>query len=134
MRLFSDPDDFMCGIYVIEFESDKKADRFIQIYKACPVWPIVTKGIKENQAFVLAVELRHQAHGDFSQEHNTLVKNPYYLGAKTVSFKRDDSLIKLFRDYELKTGYSDVIPCGSNCKDCASYQDPCQGCPAFGEL
>lgn len=82
---------------------------------------------------IVAVELKRQAHGDFSQERNTLVRTPGHLGAKAVRFKRDDSLLKLLGGYEIKTGYAGGIPCGSNCDDCKSYVNPCQGCPAHYE-
>jgi hypothetical protein len=133
MSRFSDPSDFMCGIYAIEFGSDAEAGVFIERYAGCPVWPIITQGVRENEVIIVAVELNRQAHGDFSQERNTLVRNPGYLGAKAVRFKRDDSLLKLLGGYEMKTGYSDVIPCGSDCEECASYMNPCQGCPAHYE-
>jgi hypothetical protein len=127
----SNPTDFLCGLYVFEFDSAKEAGCFIKRYSACPVWPIVTRGIDENQVFVLAMELKHQMHGDFSQEHNTLVKHPHYLGASVVRFRWDDSLMALFKGYELETGISDTIPCGSNCEACDSYKAPCRGCPAY---
>jgi hypothetical protein len=123
----------MCGTYVFEFRTESEASNFIERFRRCPIWPIVTRGLQGNQVFILALELRRQAHGDFSQEHNTLVKNPHYLGARVVRFRRDDSLIALFEGHELRTGVSDSIPCGSNCENCASYQDPCQGCPACYE-
>lgn len=131
MKIISDPNAFMCGIYVVKFDSNIEAQNFIEQYNNCPIWPIVTQGTKENEVFILAIELKNQLHGDFSQEENTLMKNPDYLGAREVNFKRNDSLMKLFNEYSLKTGYSKVIPCGSNCEKCISFKNPCQGCPAY---
>lgn len=131
MSRFSTPDDFMCGIYIISLESKVKADSFIKKYSDCPVWPIVTHSLSEDQVLVLALELKSQFHGDFSQESNTLVQNPHYLGAREIVFRRDDSLLKLLGEHRLETGYSDVIPCGANCEGCASFRNPCQGCPAY---
>jgi hypothetical protein len=134
MSRFSDPGDFVCGTYLIEFDSGGKASEFIERFRGCPVWPIVTRGPVQNQIFVLAVELRRQSHGDFSQEHNTLVHNPQYLGARAVRFRRDDDLLALFDGYELRTGYAQESPCGSDCEGCPLYRDPCRGCPARFEI
>ena len=131
MNCFSKADDFMGGIFIIELGSPEDVDKFIIRFRDCPVWPIVTKGVKENQVFILALELKHQKHGDFSQEKNTLVKNPNYLGAKEIIFKRDDSLVEIFRGHKIKTGYSSEIPCESNCEKCPRYLNPCGGCPAY---
>ena len=87
MTCFSKTDDFMGGIYIIELDSSEEVDIFIDRYRDCPVWPIMTKGIKENQVFIFAIELKHQAHGDFTQENNTLVKHPHYLGAREIIFR-----------------------------------------------
>ena len=70
MRRFSDPADFVCGTYLIEFDSRSKASDFIARLNDCPLWPIMTRGPGKNQVFVLAVELRRQSLGDFSEEHN----------------------------------------------------------------
>ncbi len=131
MTCFSNQDDFMSGLYLIDFASTGEAESFIAQYKGCPVWPIVNRGTKDNQVFILAIELKQQQHGDFSQEGNTLVLHPEYLGARKVRFRRDDSLLDLFPGHELRTGNAKEIPCGANCETCASYQNPCQGCPAF---
>jgi hypothetical protein len=131
MRSFSKKSDFMGGIYIVKLDSNKEVNKFIERYKGCPVWPIVTKGVKENQVFILAIELRWQQHGDFTQENNTLVKNPHYLGAKEILFKRDDSLIEILRGHKIQTGYSTEIPCDSNCEQCPRYLNNCQGCPAL---
>lgn len=130
MSSFSAPDDFMCGIYLVEFASPDEADRFIERYRDCPVWPVVTRGVQANQVFILAVELKRQVHGDFSQEHNTLAANPQYLGAREVRFKRDDGLLALLPGHELQTGYATAVPCGSECEACPIHQPPCRGCPA----
>jgi len=131
MNCFSKADDFMGGIYIIELGSPEDVDKFINRYRDCPVWPIVTKGVKENQVFILAIELKHQEHGDFTQENNTLVKHPHYLRAKEVIFRREDSLLELFPGHIIQTGYSSEIPCGSNCQNCPRYKNSCQGCPAY---
>jgi hypothetical protein len=133
MSQFSAPNEFMCGTYVIEFDSDIMVSTFVERYASCPVWPIVTKGPREKQVFVLAVELKRQAHGDFSPAGNTLVKNPQLLGATAVRFKRDDSLLALLGGHVIRTGYSRTIPCGSSCENCPRYKNPCQGCPAYYE-
>lgn len=130
MNIVKEENQFMSGIYVIKFKTEKEAASFISIYSTCPIWPIVTKGKNDNEVFILAVELKRQKHGDFSENNNTLVKNPHYLGAEKVNFKRDDSLINLFNNYVLKIAYSNKIPCGSNCEECNSFKSPCQGCPA----
>jgi len=131
MKIISEKNEFMSGIYVIEFNTKNEAKKFIDIYSNCPIWPIVTKGRRENEVFLFAIELKRQKHGDFLEEHNTLVKNPNYIGAKEVTFKRDDTLIGIFKNYKLKTSYSNTIPCGSNCEKCNSFKNPCKGCPAY---
>ena len=131
MGRFSRINDFMGGIYIIELESPEAVDTFIEKYRECPVWPVISKGVKGNQVFILAIELKHQQHGDFTQQNNTLVKNPHYLGAKEIIFKRDDSLLALFREHKIQTGISSEIPCGSNCEKCPLHLNPCQGCPAY---
>jgi hypothetical protein len=131
MSSFSKISDFMGGIYIIELESPEAVGEFIERYRSCPVWPVVTKGVKGNQVFILAIELKQQQHGDFTQQNNTLVKNPHYLGAKEIIFKRDDSLLALFKEHKIQTGISNEIPCGSNCVKCPQYLNPCQGCPAY---
>jgi hypothetical protein len=80
---------------------------------------------------VIALELKCQHHGDFSQQGNALVQNPEFLGASQVRFRRDDSLLNLFPNHGLDTGYADSIPCGSDCETCHSFKNPCQGCPAY---
>ena len=102
MKIISEKNEFMAGIYVIEFNTKNEAKKFIDIYSNCPIWPLVTKGRKENEVFLFAIELKRQKHGDFSEEHNTLAKNPNYIGAKEVTFKRDDTLIGIFKNYKLK--------------------------------
>ena len=131
MSIFTKVDDFMGGMYLIEFGSGENADEFIDRYQGCPVWPIITKGAQENQVLIVAIELKAQRHGDFTQENNTLVKSPHYLGAKRILFKRDDSIVGFLNDHQIQTGYASEIPCGSNCEKCPSYQNPCQGCPAY---
>jgi hypothetical protein len=123
--------DFMGGIYIIEFESTTDVDMFIERFRGCPVWPIVTRGIRDGQVFILAIELKKQKHGDFSQQNNTLVKNPHFLGAKKVIFKRDDNLVEILEGHKIETGYASKTPCRSNCKKCPRYQNSCQGCPAL---
>lgn len=131
MNIISDHNEFMSGMYIVEFETKNKADIFIDKYSNCPIWAIVTRGIRENEVLIISIELIRQRHGDFSEEENTLVKNPHFLGAKSVEFKRDDTLLEFFGNYNLKTGYSDIIPCGSKCETCHSFKNPCQGCPAY---
>ncbi len=131
MSIFDHPDDFMCGVYRITFASAQKARAFIDRYRACPVWPAVTPGRSEEEVFVLAVELKAQQHGDFSQENNTLARNPHDLGAEAVAFRRDDALFELLGGHRLETGYAGEIPCGSRCAGCPSFKTPCQGCPAY---
>jgi len=131
MSIYPSINDLMGGIYDVDFESTNEVDKFIERNRDCPVWPIVTKGFRENQVFILAIELRQQKHGDFSQKKNTLVRNPHYLGAKEINFKRDDSLVEILRGHKIKTGYSSEMPCGSNCEKCPRYLNTCQGCPAY---
>jgi hypothetical protein len=130
MSQFVVPDDFMCGIYLVVFATQEKAGDFVARFSECPVWPVVTPGVLDTQVLILALELKSQNHGDFSQSSNTLARHPELLGAKAIRFHRDDSLLGLFTRHSLDTGYADVIPCGSNCKDCASFNNPCRGCPA----
>jgi hypothetical protein len=131
MRVFSKPDDFMGGIYMIEFGFPEEAYAFMVRYEGCPVWPIMAKGRQANQVFVFSLELKEQNHGDFTQENNTLVKHPAYLGAKEILFRRDDGLVSLFPGHRIQTGYAAEIPCGSNCETCPRFRDPCRGCPAY---
>jgi hypothetical protein len=121
----------MAGIYLIDFASPVEAERFVARYENCPVWPVVTQGMESHHVFILAVELKYQQHGDFSQEGNTLVLHPEYLGAREVRFKRDDGLLDLFTGHQLTTGYADKILYGANCESCPSYHKPCWGCPAY---
>ena len=100
-------------------------------FKNCPNWPIATNGINENEVFILAVELKKQQHGDFSEENNVLVKTPEMMGAKKVRFIRVENIEKLLGKYEYKTGYADKIPCGTNCQKCPLFKKPCPGCPAI---
>jgi hypothetical protein len=122
--------EFMCGIYLFEFKSGKKCSDFIKRYSECPVWPIISKGLKRTQALVFAIELKRQKHGNFSQEENTLVMNPHFVGAERVGFVRNDQLIRLFPRHELEMGYSDSTPCDAQCENCPSFRNPCMGCPA----
>lgn len=78
----------------------------------------------------MALELKKQRHGDFTQENNTLVQNPHYLGAKEVVFRRTDELMDLFHGHAFETGKENFIPCGSNCEECPNFRNPCRGCPA----
>ena len=129
MSIITNHEEFMSGIYVVEFRTNIKAEEFVKQYSNCPIWCIVSKGLAENQVFIMSIELIRQCHGNFSQDENTLVKNPNLIGAKSVTFRRDDTLLELFNNYTLKTGYSQTIPCGSNCNTCDSFKKPCQGCP-----
>jgi hypothetical protein len=128
---FAAPDDFMSGIYLIEFPTPEKAVAFIIRFANCPAWPVVTRGTKDTEVLVLALELKCQQHGDFSQLANTLVHNPDFLGAGKIHFRRDDVLLDLFPGHGLDTAYAGEIPCGSNCEEWPSFRNPCQGCPAF---
>jgi hypothetical protein len=125
------PNDFMGGIYLVEFATREKAEAFVARFAHCPVWPVITRATRDTQVLIIALELKCQQHGDFSQQGNTLAHHPEFLGASQVQFRRDDSLLELFPGHGLDTGYADVIPCGSNCEECASFKNPCQGCPAF---
>jgi hypothetical protein len=131
MNLYTAPGDFMAGIYVMRFDTKEAAGEFVLRFSACPVWPIMARGLRANEVVVLALELAAQAHGDFSQEGNTLALNPHLLGAREVSFCRDDALLALFSVHTLETGYADAVPCGSDCEHCPSFGNPCRGCPAY---
>ncbi len=130
MPTFHEILDFMSGTYVIEFETENRAAAFARRYAACPIWPVVRQLPKGRKVFVLAVELKAQQHGDFSQEANTLVLHPKYIGAQSVRFHRDDSLLRLLDPLSLSTGSALDPPCGSNCSKCATFLAPCRGCPA----
>ena len=130
MISYSDASDFMSGFYVMDFTTPDDARRFVERYSACPVWPIVSQLGDRRRVFVLAVELRAQRHGDFSQESNTLVRHPEYVGAQRVLFRRDDALSEGLLRPSLQTGTASNPPCGSDCGRCSSYQEPCRGCPA----
>ena len=131
MKKVKEKNQFMAGMYMIEFNSKRDASDFISKYSDCPVWPILARGRKDNEVLIIAIEYKKQNHGDFTEDNNTLVEHPEYLGATEVKFKRDDSLIDLISDYTLITGYSDKIPCGSNCEQCHLFKNSCLGCPAF---
>ncbi len=133
MKTFSDEDEFMAGLYIVKFDSEEKLDEFVETYSDCPLWPIIQRREKGDEALVFALELKRQKHGDFSQEDNALASHPEWLGAQEIEFIRDDELFKLVDDHELKTGYSDTIPCGSSCESCPRFKDPCRGCPAYYE-
>ncbi|HHX66083.1 MAG TPA: hypothetical protein GX702_14490 [Chloroflexi bacterium] len=130
MSRYNAPEDFMGGVYVIRFETADEAGDFLAQYSACPVWPVMTRGLRPNEVVVLALEPVAQHHCDFSQENNSLVLNPDYLGAEAVMFRRDDGLLDLFPRHSLETGYADEPPCGSDCGRCPSFREPCRGCPA----
>ncbi|KPJ88328.1 MAG: hypothetical protein AMJ53_17000 [Gammaproteobacteria bacterium SG8_11] len=130
MSRYTVPKDFMCGLYTIRFGSEREANHFIKRFSGCPVWPILSHGLKKNDVVILALELKEQRHGDFTQENNTLVRNPHYLGAEEVVFRRTDELLDLFTGHTLETGKEDFTPCGSNCEECPLFKNPCQGCPA----
>ncbi len=127
---FRGTEKFMGGIYVMEFETGERAARFVSTYSACPMWPVVARLPNPRQVFILAIELRAQQHGDFTQDSNTLTQRPELVGARSVVFRRDDGLLELFVDHSLRTGLLAHAPCGSECLKCPSYLAPCRGCPA----
>lgn len=131
---YFDPDEMRCGLYIISFEQREEALKFIARFKACPNWPILTTGPNENEVFVLALELKRQQHGDFSEDNNPLVKAPSMIGARKASFIRIDNFQKLFGSYVFKTAYAAKPPCGADCNTCPLFQSPCQGCPAVFQL
>lgn len=120
----------MSGTYVIEFETVNLAEEFVRRYAACPIWPVVSQVLERRKVFVLAVELKAQQHGDFSQDANTLALHPKHVGALSVRFYRDDSLLRMLDPLSLSTGSALDPPCGSNCDTCATFLAPCRGCPA----
>lgn len=134
MKAYSNPDEMLCGLYALETENREQAAELISKFAHCPNWPIVQPGFKENEVFVLAVELKRQCHGDFSEGNNTLVKNPGLVGAMKVRFVRIHNVRELVGSYEFRTGYADRPPCGADCAKCPVFQNPCQGCPAQFEL
>ena len=121
---------FRCGLYAVTFETPEQAADFVARYRACPNWPVIAVGPTAHQVFIVAIELRCQQHGDFSQTGNTLVAHPEYLGAQAVHFRRDDRLLTLFPGHTLSIGDAEQPPCGSTGATCPMYQAPCQGCPA----
>ena len=124
----------MCGAYVFEMASADEARRMILRFSGCPNWPVISQGPNENEVFVLAVELKAQRHGDFSDDNNTLVKNPHLIGARAVRFARIRNWEKLLQDYRFRTGYAATVPCGSSCQECPSFMSPCRGCPAVVDM
>ena len=130
MPTYSESSDFMGGTYVIKFETENRATEFVRRYAACPIWPVVTQLPDKQKVFVLAIELKAQQHGDFSQQANTLVLHPEYVGAQSIRFHRDDTLLRLLDPLSFSTGSALDPPCGSDCSKCASFLAPCRGCPA----
>ena len=78
----------MCGAYILEMANPDEASRIISKFSRCPNWPVITKGPKENEVFILAIELKRQCHGDFSEDNNSLVKIPELIGARRIRFIR----------------------------------------------
>ena len=120
----------MAGVYRFRFASAAQAATFRARYATCPLWRLMTDGAEDADVVVLAVERVAQRHGDFSQDANTLVAHPEYVGAVDVLFRRDDGLLDLFPDADLPTEYAEHPPCGSDCVTCPTYGSPCRGCPA----
>jgi hypothetical protein len=121
---------FQCGLYAVTFATPELAAAFVERYRACPNWPVVAIGPEADQVYIVAIELRCQQHGDFSQACNTLVAHPEHLGAQVVYFQRYDNLLTLFPGHKLTLGTAEQPPCGSDCTTCPIFQAPCQGCPA----
>jgi hypothetical protein len=134
MKTISNPREMMCGAYILEMANPDEASRIISKFSGCPNWPVITKGPKENEVFILAIELKRQCHGDFSEDNNSLVKIPELIGAKRIRFIRIQNWGNLLGGHHFKTGYSHGVPCGSACGKCPLFQSPCQGCPAVFEI
>jgi hypothetical protein len=130
MKMLCDVPAFQCGLYIATFGGVEEAAAFVDRYRVCPNWPVVASSRDARQVFIVAIELRCQQHGDFSQSRNTLVAHPEYLGAQSVAFRRDDSLLILFPGHAIITGNAEQPPCGAECATCPSYYTPCRGCPA----
>ncbi|MBD3404516.1 MAG: hypothetical protein GF411_00095 [Candidatus Lokiarchaeota archaeon] len=126
----SNMEPLMGGIYIFSFSSQWKAEAFIERFKDCPNWPVIEKSDTPNQVVVTAIESVHQKHGDFTTAHNTLVENPELIGAKSVSFLRDDRLVFLFSENPYDSKLQETSPCGSDCEKCPRFTNPCRGCPA----
>ena len=88
MKTISNPREMMCGAYILEMANPGEASRIISKFSGCPNWPVITKGPKENEVFILAIELKRQCHGDFSEDNNSLVEIPELIGAKRTRFIR----------------------------------------------
>lgn len=134
MKTISNPQEMMCGAYVLEMTSPDEANRIISRFSRCPNWPVVAKGSNENEVFILAIELERQRHGDFSEHNNSLVQAPELIGAIRARFIRIHDWENLVGSYRIKTGYSNDPPCGSDCDKCPRFRSPCQGCPAVFEM
>ncbi len=134
VKTITDPREMMCGAYLFEMANADEASRIISRFSGCPNWRVISKGPNENEVFVLAVELKGQRHGDFSEDNNSLVREPGLIGARAVRFTRIHNWEELLPDYRFTTGYAASVPCGSSCQECPSFMSPCRGCPAVFEM
>ena len=121
---------YMAGIYLVSFATEDLARSFVERFKCCPLWPIVSKVTERPDVLIIAREIAEQEHGDFSENSNTLAEHPELLGALQVKFRRDDGLLKFFAGQTENYGMNRDNPCGTDCDGCPRLDNPCRGCVA----
>lgn len=113
----------------MRFGSPDEAGAAARRFKGCP--KVQFWGNHDAEAYiVLAVDEDERFWSDYVGEHPDTSFGG--VEARLVYFD------ELFKPEEIRVSHEkrggDVAPCGSVCRTCPSYGDPCGGCPSLGRF